>query len=189
MTKNVLEAMKEVKREFFLSEELTHQAYLDIPLPIGFGQTNSQPTTVMLMLEWLDPQAGDKILDVGSGSGWSSALLGYMVGPKGKVYATEIIPELLRFGIANCKEAGARNVKMYKAGHDLGLQRFAPYDRILVNAAATDFPDELGDQLKTGGRMVLPIRNNVYVVDKIRKGEYELSEKPGFLFVPLVHKR
>src|SRR5665213_784816 len=100
------EAFRTIQRRDFLPADLQEQAYIDAPIPIGFGQTNSQPSTVRMMLEWLDPQPGDKILDVGSGSGWTTALLSYLVEPNGQVYAVEKIPELVAFGRENCQSIG-----------------------------------------------------------------------------------
>src|SRR3990167_1867675 len=104
------EAFEKVNRKNFVPEELIDSVGLDAPLPIGFGQTISQPTTVKMMLEWLEPQPGDKILDVGSGSGWTSALLAHLVGSKGKVFAVERIPELVDFGRQNSAKLNFRNV-------------------------------------------------------------------------------
>src|SRR5665647_1698314 len=112
------EAFKAVPRINFLRPEEKDQHELDVPLPIGSGQTNSQPSTVRQMLEWLDAQPGDKVLDVGSGSGWTTALLSSIVGSKGKVFAVEKIPELVEFGRNNC--AGARNVQFFQADKEYG---------------------------------------------------------------------
>ncbi|TSC94960.1 MAG: protein-L-isoaspartate(D-aspartate)O-methyltransferase, partial [Candidatus Berkelbacteria bacterium Athens1014_28] len=136
-------AFAQVNRTSFVLPEYSNQADLDIPLPIGFGQTISQPTTVRLMLEWLDARVGDKVLDLGSGSGWTCALLAKIVGSKGKVLAVELIPELLKFGKRNCQQAGVKNVEFHLAGKKLGLPEFAPFDRILVSAAAEKLPKEI----------------------------------------------
>src|ERR1051325_8765025 len=112
-------AFKSVPREHFLPAELRGHVNIDAPLPIGFGQTNSQPTTVRLMLEWLEPEPGNKILDVGSGSGWTSALLAKLVGPKGKVYAVELVPELVKFGQQNAAKLELRNLQFIQAGETL----------------------------------------------------------------------
>lgn len=180
------EAFSKVERKEFLPEDLQAQAGFDAPVPIGFGQTNSQPTTVKRMLEWLDPQEGDKVLDVGSGSGWTTALLAYLVGPKGKVYAVEKIPELVEFGRGNCRRTGVKNARFYTAGRVFGLPKFAPYDRILVSASAGKMPEELIEQLEVGGVMVIPILNSIFVLAKTGPDTFETVEKPGFVFVPLV---
>lgn len=179
-------AFQVAPRENFLPSGVRGRADIDIPLPIGFGQTNSQPSTVRLMLEWLNPQVGDKILDVGSGSGWTTALLGYLVGSRGRVYAVERVLELVRIGAENCRRIGINNVKFYSAGEMYGLPDCAPYDRILVSAAASRLPKDLINQLKIGGRMVIPMQNSIFVVNKTSQGEYEAEEYPDFAFVPLV---
>lgn len=161
-------------------------AGVDAPLPIGFGQTNSQPTTVYYMLDWLDPQPGDKVLDVGSGSGWTTALLAYLVKPDGFVYAVELVAELVQFGAGNFERTGLDNARFFKAGEALGLRKHAPYDRILVSAAADELPADLITQFKPGGRMVIPIKNSVWVIDKVGQDNIETTEHPGFAFVPLI---
>lgn len=181
-------ALHVVDRSLFLPAEVRADADLDVPLPIGFGQTNSQPTTVRWMLEWLDPQPGDKVLDVGSGSGWTTALLAHLVGPKGRVYAVELVPELVQFGAHNAKRAGVKNARFFEAGEVFGLPDFAPYNRILVSAAAQEVPNELLVQLQIGGRLVIPVRSSIYVIDKTGRDKYESMEHPGFAFVPLVRE-
>jgi protein-L-isoaspartate(D-aspartate) O-methyltransferase len=108
------QAFKSVQRVDFVPDNLKDQASIDAPLPIGFGQTISQPTTVRLMMEWLGVQPGEKVLDIGAGSGWTTALLSSMVGRKGKVFAIERIPELVQFGRDNCNRAGLRNVSFFR---------------------------------------------------------------------------
>jgi len=180
------EAFKAVPRINFLRPEHKDQHELDVPLPIGSGQTNSQPSTVRQMLLWLDPQLGDRILDVGSGSGWTTALLAHLVGPTGTVYAVERILELVQFGEENCRLMGVHNVLFFEAEKVYGLPEFVPYDRILVSAAATELPTQLLEQLKVGGRMVVPTRTTIHVIDKVSNQNYTHSEYPGYVFVPLV---
>ncbi len=182
---SVAGALKNVPRRNFVPEDYQDQADWDVALPIGFGQTISQPYTVGLMLEWLEVEAGNKVLDVGSGSGWTSALLSYLVGPKGRVYAVEIIPELVDFGRANCQRIGIKNARFYQAGKTFGLPRFAPYDRILVGAA-DGVPKELLDQLNIGGKMIIPSKNDILEIEKTSSNNYETITHPGFVFVPLV---
>jgi len=179
-------AFREVKRSNFLPKSEKSLADLDTALYIGYGQTNSQPTTVRMMLEWLDAQPGDKVLDVGSGSGWSTALLANIVGPKGMVYAVERVPELVEFGRRNCQASGITNAKFYKAGDIIGLPEYAPFDRILVSADASELPDELMDQLKIGGKTVIPIHDIIYEVTKLSKTKNNIKKHPYFIFVPLI---
>lgn len=180
------EAFRAIPREQFLPEDVRDLAGLDRPLPIGYGQTNSQPMTVRLMLEWLGPGDGEKILDIGSGSGWTTALLAHLVGPKGQVHAVEKVKPLVSFGADNCRRLGITNATFHQAGEQLGLPEEAPFDRILVSASAAELPRELVDQLKTGGRLVLPVGEDILVINKNRGGDYEIEAHPGFLFVPLV---
>ncbi len=179
------EVFEQVERANFMTPEYRHLAEIDEAMPIGHGQTISQPYTVRKMLEWLDVRPGQKVLDVGSGSGWSSALLAKLVGPKGRVYAVERVPELLDFGRANVERAGARNVEFQPAGDELGLPAAAPFDRILVSAAADKLPKELLAQLEPGGKMVIPVHNDILEISQT-KADTEIKKHPGFVFVPLI---
>jgi len=158
----------------------------DRPLHIGYGQTNSQPSTVRRMLEWLDVKKGQRVLDVGSGSGWTSALLAWLAGETGKVYAVEIVPELVAFGRDNCQQQGIRNVTFTQAGTGYGLATHAPYDRILVSAGADDLPEELVRQLKVPGKLVIPIGTTIWEIAKDAHGELHQTPHEGFMFVPLL---
>lgn len=180
------EAFKATPRINFLRPESKIQHKIDAPLFIGYGQTNSQPSTVRRMLQWLDPQKGDRVLDVGSGSGWTTALLAYLVGPTGTIYAVEKILELMKFGEDNCKQMNVHNVLFFEPKKNYGLPEFAPYDRILVSAAATELPKTLLDQLKVGGRIVIPSKTSIHVIDRVNNEAYEHKEHPGYVFVPLV---
>lgn len=182
----IAEAFQAIRREDFLPEHISERAALDAPLPIGYGQTISQPSTVAMMLEWLDPQPDQKILDVGFGTGWSTALLSYLAGPRGKIYGVEKSSELLRFGTENCRKAGIRNAHFFEAGTTYGLPEHAPYDRILVSAAADEMPREFLKQLRVGGRLVIPVLNSIHVIDKIAEDRFNSSKYGGFAFVPLV---
>lgn len=178
--------MKQIRRADFLPPHMRGYAESDQAIAIGHGQTNSQPTTVRRMLTWLDPQPGDRILDIGSGSGWTTALLATLVGPSGFVDAVERIPSLVTRGLENCKKYNLQNVAFYRAGNTLGLPRHAPFSRILVSASAREFPRELLNQLLPGGRMVVPVKNTILVVDKIEQDEYLTIMHDGYVFVPLV---
>jgi protein-L-isoaspartate(D-aspartate) O-methyltransferase len=137
------------------------------------------------MLELLNPQLGERVLDIGSGSGWTSALLGELVGSKGKVYGVEIIPELVEFGKENIKKFDLSNVEILQA-KELGLPEQGPFDKILVSASAEELPKELIDQLKMKGVIVLPIKESIWKITKISEDRIEKEEHPGFVFVPLV---
>ncbi len=184
--KYVRHAFETVDRADFVHEDYTSEAYEDYPVPIGQTQTISQPTTVAFMLEKLDAQPGQRILDVGSGSGWTTVLLADIVGETGEVYGVERIPELLEFGRNNIKKYSYKNVEIFQAGEAFGLPEHAPFDRILVSAATDDLPPELIDQLKPGGVMVIPIGESVVQVAKKENGSLEQKEFAGFVFVPLI---
>lgn len=184
--KSVREALQAVHRRNFLLDDAKERAELDAPLPIGYGQTNSQPYTVRLMLEWLEVEEGHRILDIGSGSGWTSALLAYLTGSTGFVYAVEVVPQLVTFGRENCERLGIKNVKFFEAEKILGLSRHAPYDRILVSASASEFPEELLDQLAAPGKMVIPVGETIYEITKDRSGNISREAHPGYVFVPLL---
>lgn len=180
------EVFETVDRANFVPKELRGSAGIDAPLPIGHGQTISQPYTVGLMLQWLNPQFGEKILDVGSGSGWTTALLSHLVGPKGRVYAVERIPELVEFGRENCERIGVKNAKFFTAGEEFGLPEEAPFKRILVSASADGLPKELVDQLKVGGKMVVPVQNDILEIIKKSATDLNIKKHEGFVFVPLL---
>ncbi len=177
----IIKLMK-IDRKDFVLKEYESEAYEDYPLPIGFNQTISQPSTVFFMLKLLNPKKGEKILDVGSGSGWTTALLAEAVGEKGKVLGVEKIPELVEFGRNNISKYDFKNVKIFEAKKELGLPSKAPFDKILVSASAKEVPEELINQLKDKGTMVIPVGNNILKIQKGGKTEkYE-----GFVFVPLI---
>ncbi len=184
-TRSIIKAFKKIDRADFVLSEYRSNPYKDIPLPIGYGQTISQPTTVTFMLELLQSKEGEKILDIGSGSGWVTALLSLIAGNKGRVWGLEIIPELVEFGNANLAKYNFKNSKIIQAGEKLGLVQEAPFDKIIVSAAGGILPDELVNQLKIGGRMVIPINNSIWQIDKISKNNIKRQEFPGFAFVPL----
>lgn len=184
----VEQAFKKVDRRLFLPADLQYDAELDIPLPIGHGQTNSQPYTVKMMLTWLDVRPGQRVLDVGSGSGWTTALLAELTGEKGSVYAVELIPELVEFGRDNCRKAGIVNVQFFEAGESFGLPKQAPFERILVSASAPEVPAELLQQLEPAGKLVLPVKSDILEITKPDDETIETTVHTGFSFVPLLRK-
>jgi len=188
-TPQIIEAFSQIKREDFVLDEIKDWAYINDALTIGYNQTISQPLVVALMLELLSPQSGEKILDIGAGSGWTTALMAYLVKPKGKVIAIDIIPELVEFGTKNVGKYNfikKGTVQFICADGKLGYQKEAPYDKILVSASASEAPPELLRQLKIGGKMVLPLDDSIFAIDKTSDNDYIKREYPGFVFVPLV---
>lgn len=186
---NIIEAFSKIRRVAFVPDDLASVVEEDIPLPIGHGQTISQPLTVAFMLELLKPQAGENILDVGSGSGWTTALLSQIVGEKGSVTSLEIIEELCELGKKNTDKYDfvKRGIAQFHClDANQGYPKNAPYDKILVSAVATEIPTKIKEQLKVGGIIVIPINNAICYMEK-RENEIFYEEKfPGFSFVPLV---
>jgi len=190
-TEKIIKAFLKIDRKYFVGERNKFEAYGDYPLPIGEGQTISQPWTVAFMLELLEPGVGNKILDVGIGSGWTTSLLAEIVGNSGKVYGIEINKNILNFGMENIKKYNFidKKIVFLKLGDgSRGWKEFSPYDRILVSAAAKNIPDDLIDQLSVNnGIMVIPDYSGIYKIikteEEIKKFYYE-----GFVFVPLVNE-
>ncbi|GAA4285742.1 protein-L-isoaspartate O-methyltransferase family protein [Georgenia daeguensis] len=178
-------AMAAVDRRDYLPWHQLRFAHADMPLRIGHGATCSQPSTVAAMLEELDPRPGDRALDVGSGSGWTTALLARLVSPAGSVVGVEIEPELVAMGRRHLLDAGVPGARIEQAEPGrLGRPAEAPFDRILVSAEARRLPQALVDQLADGGRVVVPVRGRLMVVD--RHGDDVRARKVGwFSFVPL----
>jgi protein-L-isoaspartate(D-aspartate) O-methyltransferase len=190
-TERIISAFLKIKRKDFLPKDLESFPEYDGALPIGFGQTISQPLVVAFMLELLEPKEGEKILDVGSGSGWTSALLAEIVGERGKVIAIERIPELVEFGRGNVKKYNfvkEGRVKFVLGDGSKGYEIEAPFDKILSSATAKRLPLAWKKQLKVGGRIVAPIENSIWLFIKRKENVFEEKEFPGFVFVPLIEE-
>ncbi|MBZ9569499.1 protein-L-isoaspartate O-methyltransferase [Patescibacteria group bacterium] len=197
-TPRIIEAFKKIKRVDFLPEDIKNLAELNTALPIGFGQTISQPLVVAFMIEHLQPRPGDNILDIGSGSGWTTALLAEIVGGQGKVFGMEIIPELKEFGKENVSKYNFVEKKIAEficADASKGYPNMAShpelaegFDKILASASARRMPRVWKEQLKIGGRIVTPIGTSIWVFIKKSEKKFAEIEFPGFIFVPLVEK-
>lgn len=187
VNERVVEAMAKVPRELFVPETLRSNAYEDIPLPIGYGQTISAPHMVAIMCELLDLQDGMIVLDVGGGSGYHAAVMAKLVGPQGHVYSVERVPELVAQAERNLKAAGITNVTMTLGDGSIGLPEHAPYDRINVAATAPSVPEPLKQQLKPGGRMVIPVGTGFQDLLLVtRKNGFAIEERLPVAFVPLI---
>lgn len=179
-------ALRAVPREGFLPRGQRPHQDRDAPLPIGHGQTNSQPTTVRQMLELLDVQEGDRVLDVGSGSGWTTALLAWLCGPSGSVRGVERVQDLVAFGSENVRASGMPWAQVISAVPGvLGAPAYGPFDRILVSAQPAALPRELVDQLAPGGVMVIPVAGRMLRV-RNDHGRPVAEEHGYYRFVPLV---
>ncbi|MFH0791763.1 MAG: protein-L-isoaspartate O-methyltransferase [bacterium] len=203
-TPEIITAFKNIKRADFIPEGFRHFSELNEALLIGHNQTISQPLVVAFMLELLNPKLGDKVMDIGSGSGYTTALLANIVGKKsnlqfsiynfqtrGRVVAVEIIPELMEFGRANADKyefVKKGIVEFICADGSNGYKKEAPYDAILASASGKQIPRAWKQQLKIGGRIVAPVRDSIWLIEKIGDNKYRETEYPGFVFVPLIVK-
>ena len=182
----VLHAMQSIPREEFVPETLRHAAYDDAPIDIGFGQTISQPYMTALMVEALDLQGYEKVLEVGTGSGYHAAVLALL---SAGVISIEIIPELVAQSLENLHRAGLQHkVRVVRGDGSWGFEAEAPYDAISVAAGAPEVPEALLDQLADPGRLVIPIGSladqDLHVIDK-SEGRFRRSVQSGCRFVPL----
>ena len=187
-----------VPREEFVPEDLRIYAYEDRPLPIGYGQTISAPSIVAYMTELLDPDIGHRVLEVGTGSGYQAAILAEIVAPReapreawGHVWSIERLRELAEYARRNLERTGyADRVTVVVGDGSKGYEPAAPYDRIIVTAAAPKIPEPLLEQLKPGGRMVIPVgsryEQDLVLVEKTPTGETRVTATIPVLFVPLV---
>lgn len=185
--KKVLEVMGKIQRHLFVDERLKNRAYADHPLPIGEGQTISQPYVVALMTEALRLKPADRVLEIGTGSGYQAAVLAEIVR---EVYTIEIRKSLADMATKRLQNLGYKNVKVKYADGYFGWEEYAPFDAIIVTAAANHIPPPLIKQLKEGGRLIIPLGSTVYyqvltLVTK-RKGELKVEQMGPVAFVPMI---
>lgn len=184
----VLAAMLKVERHKFVPKEYKKLAYIDEPLPIGFGQTISQPYIVALMTQLLELKGNEKVLEIGTGSGYQAAILAELCK---EVYTIEIIPELAERAKTLLKELGYQNIFVKIGDGYLGWQENAPFDRIIVTCAPDHIPQPLIEQLKEGGKMVIPVGSwyqELVVVEK-KKGKVIQKSIIPVRFVPMLRKK
>jgi len=184
----VLKAMRSVPRHLFVPESLRSMAYQDTPLPIGHGQTISQPYIVAFMTELLDPRPEHKVLEIGTGSGYQAAVLSPLVK---QVFTIEIVPELAQQSAELLKRLGYANVTVRQGDGYLGWPEQAPFDRIMLTAAPADVPKALIDQLKPGGKLVAPVGSSVWdqelvLLEKSADGKIRRRSVLPVRFVPMV---
>jgi protein-L-isoaspartate(D-aspartate) O-methyltransferase len=187
----VLQAMRDVPRHEFVPEDYGALAYDDRPLPIGLGQTISQPYVVGLMTELLAPEPGDRILEVGTGSGYQAAVAAEVVG---EVYSIELLPELAQSAAERLRRLGIDNVHVRQGDGYLGWPEQAPFDGILVTAGADHVPPPLVEQLAPGARMVIPVGETdedqvLRVIEKLPDGSVDSRDVTPVRFVPLLRDR
>lgn len=199
---SLIAAFSAIDRKDFVPTEWKSQAYLNQPLPTAAGQTISQPWTVAFMLEKLEPKIGEKILDIGSGSGYQTALLSYLVShdmngfellPEkwGRVVGLELVPELSRRGAENVSHynfIAKKIAQIHCLNGAKGYPSLAPYDKIISAATGESIPQAWKDQLKVGGRILAPIGSKIIVLEKKNEVEFETQEFDGFIFVPFVNE-
>ncbi len=188
---DVLRAIRSTPRHLFVPEQLRPQAYQDRPLPIGSGQTISQPFIVALMTELIEPSKQQKVLEIGTGSGYQAAVLAALVG---HVYSIEIVPELAQSAATVLKRLGVRNVTVRCGDGYQGWTEEAPFDRIILTAAPPELPQALIDQLRRGGTMVAPVGGSpgaqrLVVVNKLADGSVKKRTLIPVAFVPMVSEK
>jgi protein-L-isoaspartate(D-aspartate) O-methyltransferase len=184
--KRIVEAMKHVPREAFVLPEQYHAAYDDRPLGIGFGQTISQPFIVALMVQALELRENEKVLELGTGSGYEAAILAELAQ---KVVTVECVPELAESAKQVLDKLGYSNIEIHVAGKTLGWPEGAPYDAIIVSAGAPSVPQVLLEQLTWEGRLVIPVgsqwQQDLLKITKLKKGD-RIESLGGCYFVPLI---
>ncbi len=179
----VLRAMGEVDRALFVPDELKHLAYEDTPLPIGHEQTISQPYIVAYMAQSLELQPDDRVLEVGSGCGYSAAILSRLVK---HVYTIEIIEWLTQVGRKNLQKAGIKNVSLRHGNGYQGWPEEAPFDKILLTAAAAQIPDPLKDQVKKGGSILAPVADHIQKLVLLKKNQEDIFTEHQLIYVSFV---
>lgn len=185
-TPRIIEAFKKVDRKNFVLDEFKDSAYLDTPLPIGHGQTISQPQVVAFMLELLRVSPGEKVLEIGAGSGWQTALLAELVGEQGKVVAIERIKELFQMAQKNLSSYQYKQIELVFSDGSRGYAKEAPYAKIIAAASSRDIPKAWQEEIMVGGRLVFPMGWSVWRLVKTKDNSFKKEEYPGFTFVPLI---
>ncbi len=188
--KRIEKAFLKVDRKDFIVDEFLNAAYVDEPLPIGYGQTTSQPSIIALMVHLLDPKEGEKILEVGTGLGYQTAILAELIGLNGKVVSIERVPELYKEAKKRLEKYKYKNIDLILGDGSKGYPKEAPYDGIIVSCCCPSIPIPLIQQLKVGGRIVLPVGPDIVMQRLIKIIKEKRGLKEEFIeyvsFVPLV---
>jgi protein-L-isoaspartate(D-aspartate) O-methyltransferase len=188
-TSRIIEAFRKTPRHLFVNKEYLSHAYDDIPLPTYNSQTISQPYTVAIMTEVLDPKPGNKILEIGSGSGYQAALLARCVGQRGKVITVELEKKLVEFAKRNLKKVKIKNVRIIEWDGKKGYEKEAPYDRCMITAGCDEVPKPVLNQTKVGGKIVAPVNDflgqKMLLIEKLSDKEFKTKDLGSFVFVPL----
>ena len=182
----IIDAFTVVDRKYFVPCALAEHTYTDVPLSIGNKQTISQPSTVAFMLEHLDVQGGDTVLDIGSGSGWTTALLCHLTGEEGSVTGLERVEALVEQGKVNLSKIHTHDHCCIKRAEEALGMPGEQFDKILVSASAEEIPETLFLQLKVGGTLVIPVGKSIFKFKKLSETHIEKEEFYGFVFVPLI---
>jgi len=187
--KRVISTMLKIPRHFFVPQQYRKSSYEDHPVPIGYGQTISQPYMVALMTELLELKSTDKVLEIGTGSGYQTAIIAPNVA---EIYTIERIPELVEYAENNLRKLGdefSKNIHIFLGDGSIGLKEYAPYDKIIVTAGATVLPKAYIEQLKNGGRLVIPLSRDLgHTLYLIKKENNQIVKEAicNCIFVPLV---
>ena len=189
----VRRAMERVPREEFVPEEERHRAYMDMPLPIGEGQTISAPHMVAMIAEILDLKPGMKVLEIGTGCGYNAAVIAEIIGPEGRLYTVERIGSLYERARRKLRNLGYDNITVIHGDGSQGFADEAPYSRIYVTAAAPYIPDPLMKQLEIGGKLLIPVGSDKFyqelvLIERTSADDYSSRNLGGVAFVPLIGK-
>jgi len=184
-SQRIIEAFMKVDRRDFVPKGWEDDTHLDTPVPIPGGMTTSQPSTIAFMLEILNPRPSEKILEIGTGSGYVTALLAQIVGEKGEIHSVEVLPELNKFASENLKKYKFKNTKLYLGDGKKRVPHGAPYEKIISGAEVPEIPDAWNKQLKNGGIIVTPFDNHVLKATKVSENKFKHGEYPYFRFIKM----
>jgi protein-L-isoaspartate(D-aspartate) O-methyltransferase len=186
-TPKIIEAFGKISRHDFVTDEYRLSAYVDIALPLVKDSTISQPSTVAIMTEALNPREGEKILEIGTGSGWQASLLAYCVGKKGKVVTIEYDKDVAEFARKKIQNTGMKNILTIIGDGSLGYKKEAPFDKVIFTCAVPEIPKPISEQVKIGGRIVVPFgtidMQRMLAVDKIGENKFKETEITSLAFV------